>query len=276
MNLLVDKSEQSSAPDVVSSLKSRFANVFVTNLPHRPFGNTNITAGDINIPLEDGSILAIERKTPDDFLQSIPERRIFNQVEVMHSIAKFVAIIITGKIAYSPVDDTVIADRRNTEWDGKSVRAALRKIQMSNCIVEFCPAGEYPSLVNEIYDTCTKIGEPTKSIKNRIVTFPPLDERVQFLAQLPSVGLESAISLLNFAGMMEGVKEIEEVDIMGNVIGTNTYGTVAQALHWMSILSQIDKSSRPKNWKGEKILTNRKFLGLNSNEYIDIGISKDE
>lgn len=261
MYLLVDKSEQSSAPEVVESLKARFANVMVTNLPHRVFGNTSITAGDINIPLEDGTILAIERKTTDDFLGSIPDRHIFNQVEVMHSIAKFVAVVITGKITYSAIEDKVISNGRKTKWDGVSVRAALRKIQMSNCIVEHCPVDEYPTVVHEIYQTCTRIGEPAKSIKNRIVTFPPIDERVQFLAQLPSVGIESAESLLNFAGMMEG--ELPDND-------SNTFGTIAQALSWMSILSQIDKDSRPKNWKGEKILTNRKFLGLASNEYIKI------
>jgi hypothetical protein len=33
---------------------------------------------------------------------------------------------------------------------------------------------------------------------------------------------------------------------------------------------QIDKGSRPANWNGKKILTNRKFFGLESNEYISI------
>ena len=258
MILLVDKSEESSAPGVVERLRKQFANVHTVNLPHRQHGGTMVTAGDINIPLDDGSILAIERKTPDDFLGSIPNRHIFNQVEVMHSIAKFVAVVVTGKLTWSPDGDKVIADKRQTEWDGVSVRAALRKIQMSNCILEFCPVGEFPMIVKEIYDTCSKIGEPAKAIKNRIVTFPPTDERVQFLAQFPNVGLESAESLLKFAGTMEGTNDSEG------------YGTIAQAIHWMTILVQIDKDSRPANWGAKKILTGRKFLGLASNQYIKV------
>ena len=100
--------------------------------------------------------------------------------------------------------------------------------------------------------------EESRLVKNRIITFPPVDERIQFLAQLPGVGLESAESLLTFAGVMEDTQD------------TDGYGTLAEAIHWVSILSQIGKEDRPKNWKGEKILTIRKFLGLKSNEYIKI------
>jgi hypothetical protein len=113
-------------------------------------------------------------------------------------------------------------------------------------------------MVKEIYDVVNKPSEHKGIVKNRIVTFPPIDERIQFLAQLPSVGLESAESLLQFAGMMD-----DNADEDG-------YGTLASALHWISIMSQIDKDSRPVNWVGKRILTNRKFFGLKSNEYISI------
>ena len=260
MMLIVDKNEQDTAPDVVQSLKNRFTQVIIANLPHREFGGISVTAGDINIPLDDGNVLAIERKTPTDFLNSISNGHIFHQIETMHAHAKFVSVIITGKLSYSPEDDTVIADRRNTEWKGVSVRAALREIQVSNCFVEFCPMGEYPAMVEEVYKTCLSIssGKRGGNIKNRIVTFPPIDERIQFLAQLPSVGLESAESILKWSAMME------------NNSDEDGYGTIAHSLHWISIMSQIDKESRPKGWTGKRILTVRKFLGLASNQYINI------
>jgi len=261
MIVIVDENENTQAPQIVEGLKRLFPQTIVASLPHREFGSERITAGDINIPLDNGEILAIERKTATDFLNSIKDRHIINQVEVMHQNAKYCAIIITGKLAYSPVDDHVIADKRDTEWKGKSVRALLDLIQLSGCIIRYCPVSEYASMVKEIYDVVSKPAEHRGIIKNRIVTFPPIDDRVQFLAQLPGVGLESAESLLNFAGMMESVKPDED---------NNTFSTVAQALHWLSILVQIDQDSRPKNWGPKRILTNRKFLGLNSNEYLKI------
>src|SRR5574342_49617 len=113
ITIIVDKSEKSSAPHVIESLKKYF-NVVVANLPHRTYGNTSITAGDINIPLEDGNLLAIERKTGSDLLNSIKDRHILNQIEVMHTYAKWCAIIVTSKILYSP-NDMVIVDKKETE-----------------------------------------------------------------------------------------------------------------------------------------------------------------
>lgn len=263
MIIVVDKSEQDTSPNTVESLKNIFPNLLIANLPHRQHGNTKVTAGDINIPLDDGNILAIERKTVSDFLGSIPNRHIMNQIEVMHNNAKYVCLLITGKLSYSPTD-MVVADRRETEWHGKDIRSLLRKIQLTPAIVEYCPEHEYANMVMEIYQTITKNDNLPKTYKNRIVTFPPVDERVQFLAQLPSVSLDRATSLLQFAGMMNSNADNEG------------YGTVASALSEMTILSHYDKDSRPEHWGPKTILTNRKFLGLASNQYLGIMEEKND
>lgn len=257
MIIVVDKNEQDTSPSIVDQLKKLFPNLLVANLPHRIFGNTSVTAGDINIPLDDGNVLAIERKTVNDLLQSIPNRHIMNQIEVMHTNAKFVSLVITGKLKYHPVTDMVWSDDRETKWNGNDVRSLLRKIQLTPAIVEYCPEERYAETVLEIYKTITGIDNLPKTYKNRIVTFPPTDERIQFLAQLPSVSLDRATSLLQFAGMMDG----------GDSEG---YGTVAGALHHLSIMSHYGKEVRAEHWGAKTILTNRKFLGLESNQYIGI------
>jgi len=257
MIIVVDKSEQDTSPHTVEQLKRIFPNLLVANLPHRKYGNTNVTAGDINIPMDDGNILSIERKTVSDLLGSIPNRHIMNQIEVMHQHAKFVALVITGKMQYSPTD-MVVDGKRETEWRGGDVRSLLRKIQLSPAIVEFCPEHEYANMVMEIYRTVSGIDNLPKTYKNRIVTFPPISEKVQFIAQLPSVLLDRAQSLLKFAGMMD------------NNVDEDGFGTVAGALHHLSIMSHYGKEVRPEHWGAKTILTNRKFLGLASNEYIGI------
>ncbi len=255
MLLIVDKSEESSNPKFVQMLKKNFAQVIVTNLPHRIHGNTKVTAGDINIPLDDGNLLAIERKTPEDFLASISHRRIFNQVEVMANNAKYSAVVITGKISYGGKHDMTYINDEVTEWSGASVRAVIRAIQYSGCVVDFCPQDQFCNQITEIYKLVNKPDKHQSIVKNRIITFPPIDERVEFIAQMPGVGLKLADSLLIFAGKMEN-----NADELG-------YGSVAAALHWVTLLSQIDKAERPAGWGAAKILTIRKFFGLASDEY---------
>lgn len=264
--LVIDKNENDLAPHIVESLKHYFPTVLVANLPHREFGGEQVTAGDINIPMPTGDIIAIERKTVTDFLNSIPNRHLMHQVEVMHAHAKYVALVITGRMGISP-DDKVIADRHETKWDGVSVRSLIREIQLTPCIVEYCSEAEYSNRVLEIYRTIANNDNLPKTYKNRIKMFPPVDERVQFLAQLPGVSTDRATSLLNFAGMMEGVQPDED---------NNTFGSLAQAIHYMTILSHFGKDARPENWGAKTILTNRKFLGLASNQYIGILEEKNE
>jgi ERCC4-type nuclease len=265
MIIIIDQNEKSTNPAVYDLIKKSFSNVIVTNLPHREHGGVKVTAGDINIPLEDGNILAIERKTPHDFLQSIGNRHIFHQVEVMAQHAKYSVIIVTGKFLYTEKSDMVRIDgeEKLTNWTGASVRAAMTAIQFSGCPIIFCPSNKYCMAIAEIYNTVNKPDKHQGIIKNRIITFPPIDDRIQFLAQLPNVGMKKADSLLKFAGKMD------------NNADADGYGTLASALHWMSILVQINKKERPAGWGPELILNTRIFFGLAENEYLAPVIEDD-
>lgn len=261
MILIVDKNEKDTNPKVVKLLEKCFSQVVIANLPHHEYGGITVTAGDVNIPLDDGSILAIERKTPQDFLNSIPNRHIFNQVEIMAQNAKYSAVIVTGYFTYGEKNDMVYIDGEKTEWKGASVRSVMSLIQYSGCALIFCPPARYPDQIAELYNTVNKPDERQGITKHRIITFPPVDDRIEFLGQLPGIRLVLANSMLNFAGMMDGIQPDEN---------GNTYGTLASALHWMTILSGISKSERPKGWGAQTILTQRKFLGLKSDEYLAI------
>ncbi len=256
MLIIVDKNEEDVNKDIVKQLKKYFSQVVVANLPHREHGGVTVTAGDINIPLSDGSILAIERKTPEDFLQSIASNHIYDQLEVMAQHAKYSAFIVTGYFEYTNKSDMVSIDGNVTKWRGASVRATMSLIQYSGCALIFCPVNQYPNMIAELYNTVNKPDERIHVAKNRIITFPPVDERIEFIAQLPGVGLKLATSLLKFAGMMD------------NNTDSEGYGTVASALHWITILASMDKNERPKGWGPANILTVRKFFGLESNQYI--------
>lgn len=256
MIVVVDTNEAATNPKTIEQLRKHFSNVVLANI-----------CCDVQIPLSDGSVLAIERKAPSDFLASLNDGRLKQQVEAMHKIAKFVAVVITGRFEYGGNGFVKIEDEK-TNWKSTSIRGMLRALQWSGTAVEFCPSSFYAQMIEELYTTCNNEDHRQGLQKHRVITFPPLDDRLQILGQFSGVGIESAQSLLQYAGVMENNADDEG------------YGSLAAALHWMTIMSQIDPNSRPKLWKGKsgskKILSNRKLLGLASNEYLAIAVSKDD
>lgn len=252
MLLLVDQNEAATSPKTIEALRKHFTNVALVN-----------SRIDVQIPLEDGTKIAIERKTPSDFISSIGDGRLKEEIERMHSVAKFCAVVVTGRINYAGngfVRGDGIQEER--KWKSTSVRGMLRAIQLSGTILEWCPVNYYAQMIEEIYTTCSSEDHRQGLKKERIITFPPIDERIQFLGQLCDFGIESAKQLLHFAGTLD-----QNADEDG-------FGTVASALHYLSIMGQFPLAARPKLFRGKrgvnKILSNRKLLGLASNQYLAI------
>ncbi len=254
MILIVDQNEKATNPKIISSLEKHFSKVIISNLK----------CGDVNIPMDDGSVLAIERKAPYDFLASIADGRIFEQVESMALHAKYSAFIVTGTFTYKDKSDIVCIDGESTNWKGSAVRTTMTVIQFSGCPIIFCPENKYSETIAELYNTVNKPDERRGIRKNRIITFPPVDDRVQLMAQFPGVGLKLAESIMHWVKVME------------NDTSEDEYPSIALTFHWLSIMAQIDKGSRPEGWGAKKILTFRKFMGLASNEYIAINSEKQE
>lgn len=253
MLLIIDPNEKATNPKVVADLQKSFSHVIVSK--------SRLKAGDVNLPLDDGNLLAIERKTPSDFLNSIVDGRIFEQVENMAKYSKYSAFIVTGRFLYKDKSDDVVIELGEGEtetrdrWKGSSVRNAITVLQYSGCPVIFCPPHKYAMMISELYTLVNKPSERQAVRKNRIITFPPVDERVQFIAQLPHIGLTLAQNIMEFTNTMDGGKEGE-------------CGDICSALQYITIMMTIDKASRPVGWGHGKVLTVRKFLGLASDEYL--------
>src|SRR4030067_1196716 len=110
--VLVDSREPQSIIDALSAVYS----VAVSQL----------AAGDVNVPTPNG-LLAIERKTPSDLLSSIGDGRLFDQARAMVESVRFPLIVVNGSLLYNQ-DDCAVADERDTQWRGVSVRAAIRAV----------------------------------------------------------------------------------------------------------------------------------------------------
>ena len=204
--------------------------------------------GDAWIACDDGHILTIERKTPDDLLDSIQDGRLFEQVAAMterlhdqalNGIARthWAYLVITGTFQVGN-GDRVHTGQRQTDWRWPSVWGALLTVQELGCLVTFAPSEHaYGKTVMALVNR-----ERTEVVKIRPHRTPvPLDPREAVLCSLPGIGEAYAATLMSWAG-----------------------GNLAHALAGLTDLELDMPLSRARR---QKI---RSFLGLSDGQIIDL------
>jgi ERCC4-type nuclease len=242
--IVVDTNEQATNPTIVNQLRAYFgeANIILSKL----------TAGDLSIPLATG-LLLVERKKPGDLFGSIADGRVFSQVERMAASARFCAIVIHGSLIYDS-NDKVIVDGRESNWNGKAVRAAINSIMWSGCLVMNVTSGVFAQAVDELIHLAMKPDHIQKKRK-RAITFPPMDNRLDLLSSIPGIGPTRADAILKFVG---DIKKGDE------------YGRLCDALEWGCVLKYCEPSARPAGW-GEVTLNKfHDFLGLEDDEVLSV------
>lgn len=247
MLILVDSNEEATNPKTIAEMRKHFPKLQVTSLAF----------GDVNVVLDTGDILAIERKAATDFLGSIGDGRLFRQVESMANNAKFYCVIVVGGFYFSKSDMTVAVNPDGTEeetnWKGVSVRGALHALQWSACPVLFTASiPQYPFTIMEAVGFVSKPTDHVQRLRHtRIVTFPPVDTSVEILASFPGIGIKRAQALMDYADGSE-------------------FKSLAGALAWGSVLPLIKKGGRPDGWGEAAVANFRTILGLKANQYLQI------
>lgn len=259
MFVIVDKNEEVNSPHVVENLRRFFPGLECETLD----------CGDIKVILSGGNVLAIERKRAGDFLSSIADGRLFNQVERMFKSSKWCCVIIEGQITFDKDDMAVIPiyDKRGnviasetTGWHGASVRGAMHAVQWSCCPIISIEPYALPHMIIDLAAFCEKPAEHTQSLgRRRVVSFPPPTLAEEIIAAFPGVGMKRARALLEFASTQND---------------TST-GTIAEALTWASVLHRIDKQYRPVGWGSVTIKNLRVAMGLQDWEEFDIKINEE-
>ena len=240
MLTLVDTNEQSTAPKIVDQLRKVFKMLNVVHLD----------CGDVNVITDTGKVFAVERKTPNDLLASISDGRLFDQVERM-SVHAWSVIIVTGHITYDD-NDMIVADGQVTNWRGVSVRNAIAACCWSGCPVIFTSQQNYANTIRELLEFTGKPPAHVQFRKHRYVTFPPIEQSTDLLAQFPGIGITLAESMLGFVG------------------NNGEIGSLAAAIEWGSMCGLTKDNSRPEGWGDKKIANFRAALGLRSDQYLVI------
>lgn len=190
--LVIDNRE----PESIQHLKFSGIPVLVDMLP----------TGDVKALTDDGHTLIIERKTPDDFLNSLKDDRLFPQLARMteernaqqlagQPVTTWAYLVITELFGASH-DGKIITQRGVTGWSFASVMGTLLSIQEMGVLVVFCN-GE-----NDFQDCILRLGRRKHDPETRILAPRPaniLGPKATFLASLPGIGIERVQEILDWS-----------------------------------------------------------------------------
>lgn len=167
---------------------------------------TMLETGDIYAVTDDGHTLVIERKTQDDFLNTLKDERLFPQLARM--VEKRNAQITNGEPvtewAYLVIEEPFTADRNGkvitsrgvTGWSWASLQGRLLSIQELGVMVV------YANGALDYQDCILRIGRRNRDSQMRVMpakTPNVLGPAEVFLTSLPGIGIERAQEVLEWA-----------------------------------------------------------------------------
>lgn len=189
----------SREPENIKNLTFDGLPVSIATLPH----------GDLIAVCDDGCTIEVERKTPDDLLNSLKDERLMMQLGRMaiekesqllklgNSTNSYWPYLVISGTMYPNADGHAITQRGVTGWMWSSVQGALTTIQEMGIFVVFCNGdGDYE-------DCIKRLGNRER--KKDLMILPPrqvniLDTRSAFIAGLPGIGIEHTLKIMAWAG----------------------------------------------------------------------------
>lgn len=152
---------------------------------------TMLEYGDVWAYTEDGALLAIERKTSDDLLNSLKDGRLFTQLAGLREQSQYAYLAICGSITKGP-DGKAITDGRQTGWNYQAVQSAILTAQELGCYVVYTTDDHFEATVAGLGKR--NRGEVREKPSKKFIT---LSAGEQMLAALPGIGLERVDALIN-------------------------------------------------------------------------------
>jgi len=198
----------------------------------------SMPTGDFQLWLDDGHSIVIERKTSDDFLGSVRDGRIFNQVmrlTEMRNKSTWVYLLITGALMQSK-NGYAISERGETGWSWASVNGAMLTIQEMGVPISYARSDS--ELEKSILALGGRSHGSVQVAPHREIEL--VSEKAAFLMSIPGIGEKRACEILSKAD-----------------------NNLAHALSWL-----VDTELTTV---GKKLQENvRGFFGLQENETMEV------
>lgn len=155
-----------------------------------PTSVTLLEFGDVWAATDDGVLLAVERKTSDDLLNSIRDGRLFTQLAGLRGMSEYAYLIICGSITRG-ANGKAVTDGRQTDWNYQAVQSAILTAQELGCFVIYTSDEQFEA-------TLVGLGKRNRGTMRAkpVKKFLALTPEEQIIAALPGIGLERADALL--------------------------------------------------------------------------------
>jgi len=153
---------------------------------------TLLEHGDLLATCDDGTLLAIERKTASDLLNSIRDDRLWAQLAGIKSLTPWAYLVITGELRCAP-DGHVVADGRTTGWLWTALQGALLQAQeLGAHVVQYASESDFEAAVMRL---------AARSHRGELVIPPAREPRVlseaeRALMALPGIGPDKAPAIM--------------------------------------------------------------------------------
>lgn len=154
-----------------------------------------LDAGDLLCATDDGAVLAIERKTPTDLLNTLKADRLFSQCSAIREITPWAYLVICGTLSPGP-DGSTLADARVTGWAWSSVSGALLTVQELGVHILQLPNEQAFEQAIVTIGNRNRKNVPLSPARNGVVLTPAQ----AVLAALPGIGEERADAVLRYCG----------------------------------------------------------------------------
>jgi ERCC4-type nuclease len=185
-----------------------------------PVAPTMLDVGDLWASCDDGQMLGVERKAPNDLLASIRDGRLFQQCAALRERFQWAYLVVTGILTDS-LDGHVVTNNRTSGWRWTDVQGALLTVQELGVAVVYCAGDE------QYEDTVLRLARRERQAEK--VLAPRTQSRVltpaeQILTSLPGIGLERAQRILEHFGgnpayalaWLTWLKTVLEIDGIGD------------------------------------------------------------
>ena len=148
--------------------------------------------GDLLATCDDGTLLAVERKTASDLLNSIREDRLWAQLAGIKALTPWAYLLVSGELRRGD-DGNVLADGRGTGWLWTALQGALLQAQELGVHVVQC-GGD-----GDVEATVLRLA--ARSHKSEFVIPPAREPRVltdaeRVLYALPGIGPDKAPAIV--------------------------------------------------------------------------------
>lgn len=197
--------------------------------------------GDLMAASNDGELILVERKTPDDFLNSLKSDRLMLQLANMLTVTRWAYLMITGEFKLGVNGEVVTS--RVTGWNWDAVQGAILSIQEMGVYVVHCQGDEdYEAAI-------IRLGNRDRS---KVAPVPPAKQPHVYtqaeavLAALPGIGFKRLKSVLDAGG-----------------------GSPAWAIALLTNLDEVEKFPGVPYGDRQRI---RNVLGLKTNEMLAINV----